>query len=397
MAQQKTRIPKEQLLPVLALTISGFIFNCSEFMPIGLLSGIASSFSISESTCGIMISAYAWGVMILSVPLMIAASRVSPRRLIMAVVTLFGVGQLLTAVAPTFELLVAARLIVASAHAIFWSVASPFAVRVVGEESGPAAIGMVAAGTCIASVLGLPIGRTIGLLVGWRLTFAGMTVLTALGVVLLGLVFPKIETGEKFSPAQLGGLAKNRTLAAIYVMLALLVTGYFVGYSYIEPFLAQVAGLKNEIITAALMVFGLSGLVGSRLFTRLYKQHRKPFLAVSFAGIPAALLLLAPLSGTAAGVFFVCVLWGVTATTFTVACQDELIGVTSRDESAVAMSIYSAIYNLGIGFGSFIGGRVVDGPGLGYVGFVGGGIALCAFIWCILRFLPQLRPTEQEN
>lgn len=397
MAQEKAHIPKEQILPVLALTISGFIFNCSEFMPIGLLSDISASFSISQSTCGIMISAYAWAVMILSVPLMIAASRVSPRRLVIAVVMLFGAGQLFTALAPTFELLVVARLIVASAHAIFWSVASPFAVRVVGEENGSAAIGMVAAGTCIASVLGMPLGRTIGLLLGWRLTFGAMTLLTALGVVMLGLVFPRIETGESFSPSQLGGLAKNRTLAAIYVMVALLITGYFAGYSYIEPYLAQVSHLESGTITIALMVFGLSGLVGSRLFTRFYKKCRKPFLALSIAGIPLALIGLAPLGGHVAGVFFVCIIWGVTATTFTVACQDELIAVTTNDESAVAMSIYSAIYNLGIGFGSFIGGRVVDGLGLGYIGIVGGAIALCAFIWCILRLLPQLRPTEQEN
>ncbi len=394
MAQEKARIPKGKFLPVLALTISGFIFNCSEFMPIGLLSDISASFSISQSTCGIMISAYAWAVMILSVPLMIAASRVSPRKLVIAVVILFGAGQLFTALAPTFALLVAARLVVAAAHAIFWSVASPFAVRVVGDENGSAAIGMVAAGTCIASVAGLPIGRAVGIVLGWRLTFGAMTLLTALGVVMLSLVFPKIEASGSFSPSQLKGLAKNRTLMAIYVMLALLITGYFTGYSYIEPFLAQVGKVESATITIALMVFGLAGLVGSRLFTALYKKCRKPFLALSIAGIPLALILLVPLSGSTAGVFFDCVIWGITATTFTVACQDELIAVTSTEESAVAMSIYSAIYNLGIGFGSFIGGKVVDGPGLAYIGYVGGAIALCAFIWCILRLLPQLQPTE---
>lgn len=159
-------MPRETLAAVGGLTCAAFIFNSSEFMPIGLLTDIASSFSISEATCGIMISIYAWAVMLLSLPLMLAACHVPPRRLILGVVALFGLGQLCSAVAPTFVLLVCARLIVASAHAVFWSIATPFAVRVAGEAHGPKAIGTVAAGSCVAMVFGMPLGRMVGLAVG---------------------------------------------------------------------------------------------------------------------------------------------------------------------------------------------------------------------------------------
>lgn len=384
-------MPREALAAVGGLTCAAFIFNSSEFMPIGLLTDIASSFSISEATCGIMISAYAWAVMLLSLPLMLAACRVPPRRLILGVVALFGLGQLCSAVAPTFVLLVCARLIVACAHAVFWSVATPFAVRVAGEPHGPAAIGTVAAGSCVAMVFGMPLGRMVGLAVGWRMTFALMAALAALVMALLARAFPKLEAGEAFSLSQLPSLARNRALVGIYLLTALVATGYYTGYSYIEPFLGQVVGMGSSLVTLALMAFGAAGLLGSQLFSRLYERRRGLFLSLTVVGIPVALLLMLPLSGSAACMFVVCLLWGVSSTAFNVACQAEVIRTTSQEAGAVAMSIFSGIFNLGIGCGSFIGGHVVDALGVGLVGVAGGAIALAGLAWCAVGLLPQLR------
>lgn len=127
-------MPARELMPLLALTLSAFLLNTSEFVPIGLLTDIAGAFDLSESGAGLMISVYAWAVAALSLPLMIAASRVPPKGLITAVLALFCAGQVTSAAAPTFELLVLARLLVAASHAVFWSVASPFAVRLVAPE-----------------------------------------------------------------------------------------------------------------------------------------------------------------------------------------------------------------------------------------------------------------------
>ena len=126
--------------PLVFLTLAAFLLNTSEFVPIGLLTDIASTFSLTESGAGLMISIYAWAVAALSLPLMIAASRMPPKRLILVVLAVFCAGQVGTAVAPTFELLVAARLVVAAAHAVFWSVASPYAVRVAAPEHASCAM-----------------------------------------------------------------------------------------------------------------------------------------------------------------------------------------------------------------------------------------------------------------
>ena len=130
----RTPMGARELLPLAALTLSAFLLNTSEFVPIGLLTDIAGAFGLSESGAGAMVSLYAWAVALLSLPLMVAASRVSPRALIVGVLAVFAAGQVGSAVAPTFELLVVSRLVVAAAHAVFWSVATPFAVRVAAPE-----------------------------------------------------------------------------------------------------------------------------------------------------------------------------------------------------------------------------------------------------------------------
>ena len=140
-----------QWLALAGLTCSAFVFNTSEFMPIGLLSSIAGGFGLTEAQAGMMTSIYAWAVMALSLPLMVFASRFEYKRLLLTVIALFTAGQFACAVAPTFELLVTARLLVACAHAIFWSIASVMATRAVAPEHGSLALSMVATGTSVAA------------------------------------------------------------------------------------------------------------------------------------------------------------------------------------------------------------------------------------------------------
>ena len=379
------RMKASELLPLIALTLSAFLLNTSEFVPIGLLTDIAGAFSLSESGAGLMISIYAWAVALLSLPLMLAASRISPKALIVSVLAVFCAGQVASALAPTFELLVASRLVVAAAHAVFWSVASPFAVRVAAPERSSLAMSMIVTGTSVAMIFGLPLGRALGLALGWRMTFVCVGATAA--VALLGLIafFPRLEAGAPFTLARLPELARSRALVGLYLATILFATGYYTGYSYIEPFLQQVAAMPNALITVALTVFGVAGLVGSWLFARLFDGHRRAFLTATMVGVAAALLLLSPLAGMAAGPFAVCALWGVSATAFNVAAQAEIIRITSEEASPVAMSIFSGLFNVGIGTGSIVGGIVCDAVGVGAVGIVGGVVATAGALYCIAR------------
>ena len=384
-ATRRAAMPARELMPLLALTLSAFLLNTSEFVPIGLLTDIAGAFDLSESGAGLMISVYAWAVAALSLPLMIAASRVPPKGLITAVLALFCAGQVASAAAPTFELLVLARLVVAASHAVFWSVASPFAVRLVAPERASLAMSMIVTGTSVAMIFGLPLGRALGLALGWRMTFACVCATGLVALVGLLALFPRLPRGETFTLARLPVLGRNRPLLGIYLATILFSSGYYTAYSYIEPFLQQVARVPSDLVTVALTVFGVAGLAGSWLFARLFDAHRRAFLSATMVGITAALLSLAPLAGLAAGPFVVCALWGASATAYNVAAQAEIIRITSEDASAVAMSVFSGLFNVGIGLGSFVGGIVCDGPGIGLVGVVGGIVAAAGAAFCVTR------------
>ncbi len=367
------------------------MFNTSEFMPIGLLTDIAASFGITESTAGIMISVYAWGVMLLSLPLMVAASRFEFKRLLLGVVALFAAGQFLSAVATTFPILVLARLVVAAAHSVFWSIVSIMAVRLVDESHASLALSMVVTGSSIAQIFGLPLGRAIGLAVGWRMTFCVVGAVAAVVFIYQAFVFPRMAAGEPFTLGQLPSLLRNRPLVALYVVTIFMATGYYTGYSYIEPFLAQVGHLGADTITMMLTVFGCAGLLGSWCFSRHYDGHRQGFLAATLSGVAASLLLMRLCAGSAWAVAAVFVMWGLCATAFNVAFQSEIISFTSQDASAVAMSIFSGLFNLGIGCGSAVGGAVVAAGGIAQIGFVGAAIAAVGVVLAATRLFSAMR------
>lgn len=373
----------KQWLPLIGMTLAAFIFNTSEFMPIGLLTSIATAFSISESQAGIMITAYSWAVMILSVPLMIAVSKVSFKPMLLVTLAVFAIGQILSGIAPTFLILIIARLIVASAHAIFWSVASVIAVKLVDEQHRDFAMSMIVTGTSIAMIFGLPLGRIVGLYLGWRMTFILVGIIAFALFAFQSIVFPTLDKPEPFKVNQLPLLFKNKSLVSIFVVSFLFATAYYTAYSYIEPFMSSIAKLSDTWITLSLSMFGVAGILGSVLFSKFYSKNRVGFLRLMTLNIALVLLLLKPSTVSLIPLLCVCAYWGLTATAFNVAAQSEII-LHAGPAGSVAMAFFSGIFNLGIGTGSFIGGKVVDLINLGSIGYIGAGIGLLAGIYCIL-------------
>ena len=144
-------------LPLVALTFAVFVFNTSEFIPIALLSDIAADFRISEAKTGLLISVYAWCVALLSLPLMLIASKMEYRKLLLTIVFGFAICQVLTALSPGYAMLMLSRIGVACTHAIFWSIASPLAVRIAPQGKATTALGMIVTGSSVAMIAGLPL------------------------------------------------------------------------------------------------------------------------------------------------------------------------------------------------------------------------------------------------
>lgn len=382
----KTKMTLREWLPLIGMTISAFLVNTSEFMPIGLLTDISKDFNITAAQAGVMITAYSWTVTLLSLPLMLVACKIKPKKLLLGTLTVFAVCQVLSVISIGFPFLVASRIGVACAHSIFWSIASPFAVRVVSKDHQAKALSAIVTGTAFAMVLGMPLGRMIGLQIGWRMTFLCVGVISMIVIAYLLFVFPKIENSEAFSVSQLPELFKNSKLMIIYMITFLFATGYYTAYSYVEPFLQKVAGFPSNLVTITLMLFGIAGLLGSYLFSKFYEDHHFVFVQTVLFGFVGALAILYPASINMHTIILVCAIWGIASMAFQVCFQAEIIGCVSTAASSVAMAIFSAIFNLGIGSGTGLGGMVYTNISLKYVGFVGAMIVLIAAVIGFVKF-----------
>ena len=380
----------KEWLPVIGITIAGFIFNTSEFVPIGLLTDIAADFHISEAYAGLLITVYAWVVALMSLSLMLMVSHVEYRKLLLGVITLFVASHLLSALSTDYTTLMASRVGVACSHAIFWSIASPLAVRVAPQGHGATALSLIVSGTSIAMIAGLPLGRIIGLQVGWRMTFFCIAAL-AIGVLLmLVIVFPKVPSRSSLSLQKLPSLFSNRALTGVYLLTLITIIGHYTGYSYIEPFLAQTATLSNSHITSILVLFGAAGILGSIFFSRSFNHKPYLFLYIATGGVAIALSLMHLCSFHIVTIIVLCIGWGIAITIYNLVFQAEIIRLAPND-TAIAMSIYSGIYNVGIGGGALAGGYVCTYATIDYIGYAGGLIAIPAFVYCAYRLVPLLK------
>lgn len=369
-------------LPVLSLACAAFVFNTSEFIPIGLLSSIASDFNMSEAGAGMLITIYAWVVALASLPLMLSFSRTELRRLMLCVMTLFVLSHALSAIATSYASLMASRIGVALSHALFWSIASPMAIKATPRGKHSMALGFIVAGSSLALSAGLPIGRVIGLYLDWRSTFACIGILAFLILVLFWRVFPAMPSTQNISLKTLPKLLANKPFIKICLLTLIFITGEFCAYSYIEPFLAQ--HLQDSVITYALVVFGASGILASVAFSKYYDKHHLAFVNLCLFGVVGSLFLLYFIAHSLWLVIMLCGFWGFAIACFNIVFQSQTIA-SVPEASAVAMSIFSGIYNVGIGSGAFIGGTVCESLGVDFVGFVGGTVAFVACAYYVQK------------
>ena len=383
-------------LPLIGLTFAVFVFNTSEFMPIGLLTDIAFDLNISDTRAGLLISVYAWVVALMSLPLMILVSKMELKRLLLGITALFVVSHVISAIADGYYMFMLSRIGVACAHAIFWSIASPLAVRIVPNGRRALGLSTIATGSSVAMVIGLPLGRVIGLYIGWRMTFFCLGVIAAAIFVLIAMVFPRLESRGKFSVKKLPILLYNKVLVGVFVMSVLFATAHYTGYSYIEPFLGRIANMPQDVVTATLVFFGASGMLGSIAFSKYYMSNRYRFIFVVTFGTALSLILMQVAAFCMFTMILVCIFWGAMATAFNIAFQDNTIRFAPKEATSIAMSIFSGIFNLGIGCGAYIGGLVVSNTSVSYIGYAGGFIGILASLYCALRLFQNMRRRERQ-
>ena len=373
---------------VILLAFAGFVFNTTEFLPVALLSDIADSFHIPVEQAGLMITLYAWIVSLMSLPFMLMTAKLERRSLLIKLLIVFVVSHVLSVLAWDFWVLLLSRIGIAFTHAIFWSITASLAVRVAPKDKKAQAIGLLAMGSALAMVLGLPLGRVIGQYFGWREAVAIIAVLAFTILILLYRFLPHLESRNAGSLRSLPLLIKRPLLLGLYALTILIISAHFTAYSYIEPFMVRIGEMSDAAATAILLIFGLSGIIASLLFNHFYQRSPTVFLLTSMGILMLSLVLLLPLSENQFSMFLLAFIWGIGISGIGLSLQVRVLQLAS-DATDVAMAIYSGLYNIGIGGGALFGNQVMQHLGLANIGFSGAVFAamgLLLFIYIHFRY-----------
>ncbi|MHC9002878.1 sugar transporter [Enterobacter adelaidei] len=372
-------------LRVVTLAIAAFIFNTTEFVPVGLLSDIAESFQMETAQVGIMLTIYAWVVALMSLPFMLMTSQIERRKLLIGLFALFIASHVLSFMAWSFTVLVISRVGIAFAHAVFWSITASLAIRLAPAGKRAQALSLIATGTALAMVLGLPIGRIVGQYFGWRTTFFAIGMGALITLVCLIKLLPTLPSEHSGSLKSLPLLMRRPALLSIYLLTVIVVTAHYTAYSYIEPFVQVVAGFSANFATVLLLILGGAGIIGSILFGKLGNQHASTLVSSAIGLLLACLLLLMPAAGSENHLAILSLFWGVAIMIIGLGMQVKVLAL-APDATDVAMSLFSGIFNLGIGAGALVGNQISLHVSMSAIGYLGAIPALVALIWSVLIF-----------
>lgn len=393
----KKTVTQIQYLRVLVFACSAFVINTTEFIPIALLSDIGQSFALPVAQVGLMITVYAWVVTLMSLPFMLLTAKMERKKLLLCLFSVFILGHLLSVVAWRFEVLLLSRIIIALSHAVFWSITAALVMRVAPKGKRQQALAWLSLGTAMAMILGLPLGRMIGQLLGWRTTFALITLLASGLMLLVYRLLPRLESRNAGSLKSLPLLLKRPLLLGLYFLTMCAITAHFTAYSYIEPFMRQISQMSNSLATAVLLIFGVSGMVSSWLFGRFHPQYPQPFILSALALLILSLSLLLPLSGSHSAMFGLVLLWGIAISCLGLALNMRVLQL-APDATDVATAIFSGIFNIGIGGGALLGGIVMrhSQSGLSQIGWVGATLTTIATVVFIVIYQKYRHTAPQQ-
>ncbi|MFJ7588378.1 Cmx/CmrA family chloramphenicol efflux MFS transporter [Streptomyces sp. NPDC097617] len=370
---------------VYVLGLSVFALGTSEFMLSGLLPPIAEDMGVTIPQAGLLISAFAIG-MVVGAPLLAVATLRLPRRTtLISLISLFGLGQVAGALAPSYELLFASRVVSALACAGFWAVGAAVAIAMVDKDQRARAMAVMIGGLSIANVLGVPVGAFLGEHLGWRSAFWSVGAASAVALVGILALIPKIPLpAEKPSLGRELRIYRDRQVWLSIGITALAAGGVFCAFSYFSPLLTDVAGLDAQWVPWILGLFGIGALAGTTVGGRVADAH---LFGVMIWGITASTVFLAALAllaSTAAAAVALAFLLGFSAFFTAPALNARMFNVAGAAPT-LAGATTTAAFNLGNTGGPWLGGTVIDaGMGFAATAWAGGAMTVTAIALTVL-------------
>ena len=382
--------------PLLALAIGAFGIGVTEFAPMGMLPGIAGDLGVSIPSAGLLVSAYAMGVLI-GAPLMtLTTARVPRRTLLVALMGIFTAGNLLSALADSYMTLMLARIVTSLNHGAFFGVGSVVAMSVVAPDKRAGAVATMFLGLTIATIGGVPLATWVGDMLGWRIAFWGIAGFGATAMLALRIALPELppNKGDDMM-AELRVLGRGPVLTA----LALTVLGssaMFTVFTYIAPILREATRASTDFVTAMLVLYGVGLTIGNVWGGRAADRSVDRTLIASLAGVAVVLVGFAAVMQWPLPAAVAILLWGIASFAIVPPLQMQVMEAAA-DAPNLASAMNIGAFNLGNAIGAALGGAVI-GAGLGYpaVSLAGAAMAAGALALVLLQRRTRLLACPAE-
>ncbi|WP_374074479.1 MFS transporter [Bdellovibrio bacteriovorus] len=352
-------------LALFALTISAFAIGTTEFVIVGLLPTISNDLQVSLPSAGLLVSLYALGVAVGAPVLTALTSRFSRKNLLVGLMALFTVGNILAWLSPSYGALTVARILTGLAHGVFFSIGSTIAASLVAKEKAASAIAIMFTGLTVALVTGVPLGTFIGQHFGWRATFLAVSLLGA--IAFFGSLFLIPKNIAQAAPAKLRAqvkVLKQPRLLLVYAMTALGYGGSFIAFTFLAPILQKITGYSESAVGLVLLVYGVSvafgNIWGGKLADRLGPIKA---LQMIFLGLALVLFVFTFTASSSIASLVTILLWGAVAFGNVPGLQIYVVRQAERfapEAVDVASGLNIASFNLGIAFGAWAGGLLVE-------------------------------------
>ncbi len=345
-------------LPLLALAVCAFGIGTTEFVIMGLLPEVASSLGTSIPGAGLLVTGYALAVTLGSPVVALATARRPRKATLIGLMCVFILGNLLCALAPTYRLLMGARVVTALAHGAFFGIGSVVATQLVPRSQRAQAIALMFAGLTLANVLGVPLGTMLGQAAGWRATFWAVSGIGVAAVAALALLVPDVPAA-----ADTDLLGEFRTLRRPQVLMAMAMSvlssvSLFATFTFITPLLEQVTRLSPHAVSLVLLVFGVGITLGNLLGGRLADWRLMPSVVALFGALSCILLLFhaaLPVPGAAVAVLAA---WGAASFALGAPLQVRVVD-EATDAPNLAATLNQGAFNLGNATGAWMGGAAI--------------------------------------
>jgi len=360
----RVRAPRLPWPGLLLLAAGVFLSITIEMLPTGLLPEMSAGLGVAEPFIGLLVSAFAFTVVVTSTPLTALTSRMPRHGLLVAVLVVLGLTTLASAVVPEYWMLIAVRVVGGVAHGLFWAIVAAYASRLVPETQIGRAISITLGGGTLALVAGVPATTVLGQAIGWRPVFAVVAGLTLVGALAVWRFLPPVaaEPGATAARFRRGDAAIGPVLLVCAVTAATMLGQYAV-FTYVAPLITDVIGLEPGAVGPLLFVYGVTGAVG--LVVAGSPLARRPTVAIVTAMVVAAVSLI--VLGLAPGVvpsLLAFAVWGLAFGAVPPLLQTRLLQATPPRQRDAASALYTTAFNVGIGGGALVGAVLFERIGV---------------------------------